>query len=308
MKDKLNYNEIRYITILPDNKEHLYESIDFTIGNVYILKTGKLEYTEELIEILNVNTNIKEIIFVDFILEYNLILSLTNKEYKVKYLFTKTIGILSNPMDLFVFEEIMKQYKLNVASAIGFCDEYIWNIYKENDCFYNIKLDLPKREKITNIDNVETIGVLNNPESMVESFYNALSAIKMINRKAKIKEENSLTKKFQKLFDIEIIENKKELDINSVNISINFDGNSILNFLNSMDKGIPCIVGNCKFLDEYKELKKDLVVKSDDSIDEIAKKIIDVTKNKDRIINEYEEFRINYINDAEKLAETFINN
>ena len=55
----------------------------------------------------------------------------------------------------------------------------------------------------------------------------------------------------------------------------------------SFDLGIPCIVGNTNYFDNNKYLKDNLVVKSDDDIREISKKIDFVRENREQIIEEY---------------------
>ena len=61
-----------------------------------------------------------------------------------------------------------------------------------------------------------------------------------------------------------------------------------------MDRGIPCIVGNTDFFDKNEILKKYLVVTSDDDINEIRDKLLEVKKNKSLIMKEYKKFRKSY--------------
>ena len=74
-----------------------------------------------------------------------------------------------------------------------------------------------------------------------------------------------------------------------------------------MDRGIPCIVGNTDFFDKNEILKKYLVVKSDDDINEIKEKILLVKKNKSIIMKEYKEFRKKYKKEASLNLKTIKN-
>lgn len=58
--------------------------------------------------------------------------------------------------------------------------------------------------------------------------------------------------------------------------------------------GIPCIVSNTDMFDGWDYLKEQVVLNSDDDINEIVQKIEMVQKNKKQILKEYEKYRKNY--------------
>ena len=60
---------------------------------------------------------------------------------------------------------------------------------------------------------------------------------------------------------------------------------ALINFLISMDAGIPCIIGNTHLLDNDEKLKKMLVLDSDDDVNEICEKIDNVLENKENLNN-----------------------
>ena len=151
---------------------------------------------------------------------------------------------------------------------------------------------------------------MNNENNKTHSFYNELSAIKLTNKyEAHIVNSNKVTNNFLNLFNIKNTKHYSPSNViknNLVNLNINFTDNDYTLFLRSMDLGIPCIIGNTDLLDNSKYLKEQLVVKSDDDVNEIKDKILSAIKNKKGIMKEYHKFRKAYIAEVKKLAENFV--
>ena len=59
----------------------------------------------------------------------------------------------------------------------------------------------------------------------------------------------------------------------------------------SMDAEIPCILGNTNILNNSPELRRLLVLDSDDDVNEIKQKIESSIKEKDKIMKLYKEWR-----------------
>ena len=93
---------------------------------------------------------------------------------------------------------------------------------------------------------------------------------------------------------------------NDINLYINFTYSNLLPFFKSFEYGVPCLIGNTTLLDNYPKLKKYLVVKSDDSIDEIAEQIKTAQKNKEEILNLYKNFKLDYEKETYSLKEKFL--
>ena len=117
------------------------------------------------------------------------------------------------------------------------------------------------------------------------------------------------TREFIQFFDIK----DKDVDTldeamkdNMINLYCNFTGSNNELVLKSMDMGVPCLLGNSDLFDEYKTLKKYLVLKSDDDIGEIADKINLVIKNKNEIMKEYSIFRKDYTNKSKENVKNFL--
>ena len=109
--------------------------------------------------------------------------------------------------------------------------------------------------------------------------------------------------KFAKRFNLKLIKSKSIsecIDGNTINFYGQFSSICYPFILESMDRGIPCIVGNTDFFDGNEVLKSNLVLKSDDDINEMNDKILSVEKNKQIILNEYAKFRKEYTKLAKK--------
>lgn len=299
------YN-LKYVTILPKFDKRLYSIIEETIGNVIVIETGDFAKIEEIITFLNKN-NIEEIIFIDYLDEYKSILSLAKKEYKVKFIFTPNIGKLSDALWLYKFNEMIKLYKTGVAEELAFYDQNLYDMFKEDKNIYKLDMNIKGKNESISLKENNTIGILNDGSSFYNSFYNALSAVGLLNKTAKIR-INSFVQDFLNVFDIKYVKSNSKDDLfeNEINVNINFSGDVHPEFFESMNAGIPCIIGNNDIIQNNELLEKYLVVKSDDNIDEIASKIKQAIENKQEIIAEYRKFKRDYDKKANEKLNNFL--
>ena len=301
------YNK-KYLVIVPSMTSDLLESFRYSFKNVVLMKND-LDDLEFMIDFINKN-NFKKLIFVDYQVEYEQLIARLKVEPKIDFIFTRSLGALT---DKFIYDVFMKVYDLykQYNSSLGLLDKGLFNSLKrQRENVKYLMLDIEeKHEEVQYKDT--TIGLLNNEEDPKHSFYNELSAIKLIDgMKAKICKPTKVTKEFLKVFEINYdiaSSNDSLLEGNIVNLYINFAANNNSIFLKSMDKSIPCILGNVEFLDNYKYLKDMLVVNSDDSIDEIAAKIKLVIENRNKICKEYRKFRKDYSEKSKETVEDFLN-
>ena len=180
---------------------------------------------------------------------------------------------------------------------------------KNHDNVTYINLDIAKAKKVPEKYDKEMIGILNDQHSPLHSFYNELSAIKLTNHyKVKLAKPNKITRNFLKLFRIKHkITSKNNLHLeNAVNLYVNFSNDIETTILKSFDSNTPCILGNTNIFDDYKYLKENLVLKSDDNVNEIAEKIKLVSENRDKILEEYNSFRKSYTEKSKKTIEEFL--
>ena len=78
--------------------------------------------------------------------------------------------------------------------------------------------------------------------------------------------------------------------------------------LESFELGVPCIIGNnTDFFLNNEKLNDLIVVKEEDSIDEIYEKINTCLEKKDEIMKLYKEWKKDYSVQVEKLKEDFLN-
>lgn len=300
------YN-LEYLVIVPKMTKDLYENIHETFENT-ILIDNNVEDLNFIIDFINKN-NFRQLIFVDFQEEYTQIINGLNNSHEIKFIYTGSLGALSDPFKFYIFNGLYKFYSGKIASSIGFIDEAFYQTLKnKGENVFKIQLEITRIEKQKTVKS--QVGLLNNEGDAKHSFYNELSALRLSNKYyANVYNPNKVTKKFLKLFDIKHVFSKNIDDLisrNEVNLYINFTNNDINYFIKSMDLNIPCILGNNEFLNEYPKLQKYLMVKSDDNIDEISKKIEEVINNKDEIIKEYEKFRKKYSKEVVELKNKFI--
>jgi glycosyltransferase EpsJ len=299
------YNK-KYILIVPYDYSNISE-IKYSFENVMHLNTGE-KNAKELLKYIN-NNNICQIIFVNYMLEYNYILLNLQEKHKIKFIFTYSLAGFSDPYVYDKFNRMWFLFENKIINNIGFLDYGLYNCLINNNYNVNyILLDVAKPINTQNIINND-IGIISEANDPKQNFYNQLSAIKLINGTAKIKTSNDLTKQFVDIFKINInsVENyEKLIKDNLVNLYINFTSTENTKVLQSMDNNVPCILGNTTLFDNYPYLKSLLVVESDDDIDEIANKILLIKKERNQILKVYQEFRKNYSEKSIKSIKDFL--
>ena len=297
------YNK-KYLVIVPTMSEELLDSFEYTFGNSLLMKND-LDEISFYTQFINQN-NFQQIIFVDFQLEYLELIDKLDEKHDIKFIFTKSLASLSDTFFYDVFKNIVKLYNQEKISAIGFLDNNLYQVLKKK--YKNIFYLLLDREECTSAQNKndKTIGILNNQEDPKHSYYNELSAIKLLDGyTAKITKPSKVNKEFLKTFDIQYKVVKNAIKNNEINLYINFTNNNYLIFLESMDNNIPCILGNTSILDNNKKLKEYLVMKSDDDVNEIADRVKNAIKNKKEILKLYSDFRKEYKEETNKRVEKF---
>lgn len=294
------YN-LDYLILIPSVDIELFDGFSNTFKNVLLFQNNyeDIEFFKKFIE----KNNVKRLIFVDYILEYDYFINLNIKK---DFIFTKSLGSLSDSPIFLTFNKIISFYQNNLIEKIGILDEDLYLTLEKKYNVYKLNLLLNNSEyKVNN----STIGILNSQDDPKDSFYNSLSAVSILKNKiVKILNPNKITKNFVKTFNINLKKAKDKNDSykNDINLYINFTYSNLLPFFKSFEYGVPCLIGNTTLLDNYPKLKKYLVVKSDDSIDEIAEQIKTVQKNKEEILNLYKNFKLDYEKETYSLKEKFL--
>ena len=270
--DIVNYYELKYDMIID-----MFDPVEPDIINFLINK---------------INNDKLNVIFYSNHYQYGEIIPKLNKNINVKWLYSNTISHFSEPYNYYWFKNIIDFYDRKNIDEIILTDKNLLNILKNK---YNVKLleikinDIDKQHTINN-NSIGIIGFNYNPYS---NFYNQLSALTLTKyNTVNILSCDGLTKEFCERFNIEykIMPSIDDIIKNSeINLYCNFDNIKPYYFYNSMNLGIPCILGNTNILDNTK-LKDLLVLKSDDDISEISDKINDIEKNYKYLFEEYAKY------------------
>ena len=298
--NELIYNK-EYLVILPMICSNMKEQFEYSFGNVFLFNDKK--DVQKQINIIK-KSNFKQVILVDYHVQYKEIINSLPEKQIYKMIFTKSLGAFSNEKNYDLFNGLIELVNDYNIKKVGFLDYNLYVTFKNKIKCSHISLDIKQEEKENNFDS-KKIGILNNENNPMHSYYNELSALLFNKNKAVLKSCNNVTKDFLKLFKIKYTKTKDNYSGNLLNLYINFTDNDNIVFIKSMDKGVPCILGNNELL-KGTTLEKYLSVDSDDSIDEISEKIELVEKNRKKILDEYKLFREEYTRKSKKEIVDFL--
>lgn len=253
-----------------------------------------------------INNNYQQVIFYDYYNQFYLLLPLISKKVIKKYIISEGIGVLYKPYSLTNFQQIFEYKERNLIDFIA-TTRYDVHVSFKNKISY-IELDYKIANKKE--DNSKSIGILNEYYLEESNFFNQLSAVALTDiKKVTVLDSSDIIKDFSDDFSISVdIEKDIEKLIykNIVNLNCKFCDISSLYFIMSMDAEIPCILGNTNLLDNDLELKKYLVLDSDDDVNEIKLKIEQSIKDKSKIMKLYNTWRKKYTTNSEKSIDSFI--
>lgn len=307
-----NENELIYnidtLICLPKEYENKSKMYEYNFKYVYIFESN-YKSVDEFVDFVK-NNNIKEIIFVDYRLEYETIIENLEKEVSLGMLFTIELAALTAEYFLIQHNAIVNLYKNNKIKKIGILDKNLYEITKKQfDNTYYIILDEPICEKNNKIKEKSGIGIINISDDPKHSYFNELSAVQLLEKEANLINMSKDVKNFTKRFNMKVKEfhNIEEIIQNSeISLYINFCNSDTSNFLKSMDNETLCILGNNSIINQNEFLKSNLQLESDDDINEITEKIQNVQKNKQKILEEYKKFRKEYSEKSEKSINDFL--
>ena len=206
------------------------------------------------------------------------------------WVFNDSFSNLSNGGVRYYLNTIFEYYDRDLINIIGCLSNDSKKVFE--NAGYNCEYIDLKIKKVTNKNNKsKSIGILSDDFDPNNNFYNQLASLTFIDYDiCKYKSVMPATKHFSKYFDIKskVLSNIDDvIKDNFVNLYINFTNTNKELIMRSFNYGVPVIVGNTDFYDNNKYLKENLVVKSDDDINEIVEKINFVKKNYKKIMEEY---------------------
>ncbi len=272
-----------------------------------------------------VNNGFKQVIFATMAYGYKDLaekIHELNSNIKIKFMWhgSHSLFVVFNEQKF--LEDLLQLQRRGVVSTIGFfksamADFYLSKGYDAcllmNDVNFKEKIEKNKEDKRLKI------GLYSSGDRWEKNTYNQLSACAMVkDAYIDVVPETKLATSFCKLMNIktvsdEPIMNLKRKDLlnriaqNELNLYVTFTECSPMIPLESFELGVPCIIGNNTDLFKDGKLNEMLVVKEEDSIDEIYDKINIVLNNKEEIMSLYKEWKKEYSAQVKKLKEEFLN-
>ena len=239
---------------------------------------------------IEINEKYDEVLFYDFYDQFYLLLPLIKKKIVKKWIVKYGIAMLS---EQYVFQNLLQLFEYKERHLIDFIATTRYDLYisLKSKLSY-IQFDY-KNNKTSKKE--KCIGILNQDYEEKANFFNQISGVALseINT-VKVLNTMNATKNFERDFNVKLIEERDFEKIvygNIVNLNCAFSEVSIIGFIMSMDAEIPCILGNTNILNNSPELRRLLVLDSDDDVNEIKQKIESSIKEKDIIMKLYKEWR-----------------
>ena len=123
------YNK-KYLVIVPAMSKELFESFAYSFQNT-IFMNNNLDDVDFMVEFINKN-NFKRLILVDYQVEYVHLLEKIKQEVKIDFIFTKSLGALT---DKFIYDVFMKVYDLykQHESLLGLLDKGLYEALKKRE-------------------------------------------------------------------------------------------------------------------------------------------------------------------------------
>lgn len=295
--------------VIIQNTSHYNEGIEFCYGKenvIYLSENDNIKKIEKIAKSLEKEKNV---IFFNLDEKNLILMNMLPNKVKKHVIFEYSVSEFSNPVKYDQLMLILRYLDMNVIENVYCLNHVTYELFEEKYNFKYLQLDIPRRE-IEPLEN--SIGVIGDPNDYFAGIMNEISAITLTDyKKIKILNPTKSVIKFCKRFGIKLSKENNYTSVikdNEINLYVNFSRTNNLLILESMDRGIPCIVGNTDFFDSNKLLKEYLVMNSDDDINEIKDRINNVNKNRDIIIKEYQKFRTKYIKEAQQSMKQFLKN
>lgn len=297
-----------HIVLLPKPDYDIKESVEFSFKNVVYIDYEMSDKEADII-IRNVNKKNIQLIIFDYDEFYRLILPYIHKNRKIKWIIKNGLASMTDGAVRATFTNLMEFCDRDLISAVGCLDYGAYKVLE--NAGYNAKhIILDVKEKQSKQKKTNSIGLIGNDYNPNHNIYNELTAVTMVDYNyIKVLKNMPATKHFIEFFNIkekEVDSFDKVIKDNFINLYCNFTLTNSEVVLKSMDLGVPCLLGNTDIFDDYKILKENLVLVSDDDVNEIANKIEKIKENTEIILNEYKKFRKDYIKKSEKSIKEFL--
>lgn len=322
-----NIEDTSFLAIYnPETKGIMNATIEL-FGKDHSLELYEIFNKKQIINIANaiVNKGFKQVLFATMAYGYKDLaekIHELNSDIKIKFMWHGSHSLFVNYNEQKFLEELLQLQKRGVVSSIGFFKSAMAKFYSEKG--YNACL-LMNDVKLTNNydkdlnDKRIKIGLYSSGDRWEKNTYNQLSACAMIkDAYVDIIPETKLASSFCKLMNINKLTDEcligvereqllKRMAKNTVNLYVTFTECSPMIPLESFELGVPCVIGNNTDFFKNSKLNEMVVVKEEDSIDEIYEKINFAIENKDEIMELYRQWKKEYSKEVIRLKEEFLN-
>lgn len=213
---------------------------------------------------------------------------------------------LINPEIWYIRDMILDLYAKKKVDEIIVFNKDLFVFYKNKGFDVSLlkrKVIIENKEKYKKSQKKDyiRIGMYENGYDCSKTIYNQLSAISLLDDvKLDYNPLNYEISMFARRFNINMTGDYKELKQkqlysrlanNDINLCINLVDDDSLVPIESLELGIPCIIGNGYKYFENTELDNYIKVKDSENIEEIKEKITNVIDNKDKILDLYNQWK-----------------
>lgn len=277
------------------------------------------------------NSNFKQIIFSSFAIGWKdliIFIKKYNPNIKIK---TFWHGSHSQILETYGWErnkEIIQLHRENLIDTMGVCKKSLVEFYKSQNLnvkFLTNNVDVDKnlsesiiaeQKENNNTEKVKIGLYAAKCSDWRKNMYSQMAAVSLLeNVVLDIVPLDNNARKFAKLLDIEITGESKSLsreDLlkrmfkNDINLYVTFSECAPMLPLESLELGVPCILGNNNHYFKESELEKLLVVNIEDDIEEIKQKIQIAISEKQKINKLYKDFKTKNLKQKEENIYDFL--
>lgn len=322
-----NIKDTSFVAIYnPETKGIMNATIDL-FGKENSIELYEIFNKKQIINIAQaiVNRNFRQVIFATMAYGYKDLaekIHELNSNIKIKFMWHGSHSLFVNYNEQKFLEELLQLQKRGIVSTIGFFKSAMADFYNKkgyNSCLLMNDVNLENKYEKDNNDKRLKIGLYSSGDRWEKNTYNQLSSCAMVkDAYVDVIPNTKLATSFCKLMNIKMVDNNSSMAVsrdellkrmasNDVNLYVTFTECSPMIPLESFELGVPCVIGNNTDFFKNSKLNDMLVVKEEDSIDEIYEKINIAIENKEEIMSLYKEWKAEYSKEVIKLKEEFLN-
>lgn len=217
--------------------------------------------------------------------------------------------------------EIIDLHRKGIIDVMGTCKKSLINFYNNEEfrsCFITNKVTTDVKPVKKDKNNKElVIGLYAAKcDDWRKNMYSQMAAVSMIdNAVIDMTPLNDEAEAFAKTIGVKIQGEKKSIprdellkrmSKNDINLYVTYSECAPMLPLESFEMGVPCISGNNHHYFKNSELEKYIIVKNEESPEEIKNAILKCIKNEDKIKKLYKEFKEKNLKEAKEATEKLL--